>query len=65
MSNYAGNGQQPEKHFDSIEAYLEYGEKNNIPNRNPYERKVWLSGFALLIKQRALDETALSSTMGI
>lgn len=58
-SNFVGNGQHLEQSFDSIQKYMEYGEKNNIPNKNPYERKIWLSGFALLIKRCALDEIGL------
>ncbi len=59
VSNYAGNGQQIKKQFESISEYMEYGKENNIPATNPYERKVWLSGFALLIKRPALDEIGL------
>lgn len=59
ISNFVGNGQQAAECYDSVQAYMEYGEKNNVPVRNPYERKVWLSGFALLIKRRALDEIGL------
>lgn len=59
MSNYVGNEQQIGKGIVSAENYIKYGEQNNIPDENPYERKVWLSGFALLIKRSALDEIGL------
>lgn len=58
-SNFVGNEQQIEECFHSVAEYLEFGEKNNIPHENPYEKKVWLSGFALLVKRKALEETGL------
>lgn len=58
-SNYVGNGQSLTETYSSVQEYWEYGEKHNIPCGNPYEKKVWLSGFALLIKRRALDEIGL------
>lgn len=58
VSNCVGNMQQVAKTF-SVPEYLVYGEKNNVPDKNPYERKVWLSGFALMMKRRALDEVGL------
>ncbi len=59
VSNFVGNGQQVSETFPSVAEYLVYGEKINVPDRNPYERKVWLSGFGLMIKRRALDEVGL------
>ncbi len=58
-SNFVGNEQHIEECFHSVAEYLEFGEKNNIPHENPYEKKVWLSGFALLVKRKALEETGL------
>lgn len=58
-SNYVGNGQVILEKFSTTEEYIRYGEKNNIPKTNPYEKKIWLSGFALLIKREALDNVGL------
>lgn len=59
VSNCVGNRQQIAQFCQSVPKYLLYGEKNNVPDKNPYERKVWLSGFALMIKRCALDEVGL------
>ena len=45
--------------YDSLEEYLEYGVQNNIPDINPYEKKAWLSGFAIMFKRMALDNVGL------
>ncbi len=50
LSNYAGNEQQVDVEFPLPGDYLEYGKKVNIPERNPYEERVRLSGFAMLIR---------------
>lgn len=45
--------------FNSVTEYVHYAVKNNIPEYNPYEKKVWLAGFAMLIKRTVLDQTGL------
>lgn len=42
--------------------YLSLAEKIHVPSRSPYENKIYLSSFALLIKREALDEAGLFST---
>lgn len=54
-SNYAGNEQQMDEVFPRPEDYLEYGAKINIPLRHPYEERVRLSGFAMLVKRSVWD----------
>lgn len=49
-SNYAGNNQQIDLLFDLPSNYVDYGNSNNVPLTNPYEERVRLSGFAMLIK---------------
>lgn len=49
-------GQMIEEKCKSLEEYIKYGISNNIPSKNPYEKRVWLSGFALMFKRRALDD---------
>lgn len=55
-SNYAGNDQQIDIEFTLPTEYLYYGAKLNIPSFNPYEERVRLSGFAMLIKSYIWDE---------
>lgn len=52
ISNYAGNNQQVEVEFPLPADYLEYAGKTvNLPWDNPYEERVRLSGFAMLIRR--------------
>lgn len=50
-SNYAGNQQQLDITFSLPDEYLEYGAKLNIPLKYPYEERVRLSGFAVLVRR--------------
>ncbi len=59
VTNQAGNNQRIEEEFGTTEEYLQFAEKNNIPMKNPYEKKIYLIGFALLLKREALDEIGL------
>ena len=59
VSNYVANGQQIEKDFTSIEEWLSFSDTNNIPMKYPYEEKLCLVGFALLIKRSVLNEIGL------
>ena len=56
VSNYAGNKQQIDVEFDTVEEYIKYGEKINIPMERPCLEKVRLSGFSMLIKRKVWDE---------
>ena len=40
---------------DDISELLTFGEKNNVPMRFPYEARLTLIGFALLIKREVID----------
>lgn len=55
-SNSVINHQRIEEKFNSIDEYVVYGNRLNVPMRRPYEKKTWLVGFAMLIKRKALDE---------
>lgn len=57
LSNYAGNKQQLDIEFTLPGEYLDYGARRNIPDETPYEERVRLSGFAMLIKGHVWDET--------
>ena len=56
VSNYAGNKQQIDVEFDTVEEYIRYGEKVNVPMERPCLEKVRLSGFSMLIKRKVWDE---------
>nr|WP_297705541.1 DUF6492 family protein [uncultured Butyrivibrio sp.] len=56
ISNYAGNKQQVDVTFESVEEYIKYGEKNNVPMSGVYLERVRLSGFAMLIRRQVWDE---------
>ena len=56
-SNYAGNNQQVDIVFSLPKEYLEYGAKINVPLEQPYEERVRLSGFAMLIRGKVWDMT--------
>lgn len=49
-SNYVGNGQQIEVEFTLPDEYLQYGASVNVPLQEPYEERVRLSGFAMLVR---------------
>lgn len=57
LSNYAGNKQQIDIEFDTVEEYVKFGEKNNVPMNNPMLERVRLSGFAMLIRRNVWNET--------
>lgn len=59
VTSMAGNWQMIEEHFDTLDEYLEFGRKNNIPEENAAEGRVKLSGFAMLVKREALDLAGL------
>lgn len=50
LSNYAGNQQQLDISFSTPEDYVNYGTEHNILIPDPYEERVRLSGFAMLIR---------------
>ena len=56
LSNYAGNKQQLDIDFDSVDEYLKFGEKVNVPMDNPYLERTRLSAFAMLIRRNIWDD---------
>lgn len=58
MSNNAV-GQNISEQFNSISDYVKYAISNNIPESNPYEKKVWLAGFAMMIRRPVIDQIGL------
>lgn len=63
LSNYASNGQQINVQYDTAEEYLKLAESIHIPMQcHVYENKVYLMGFAMLIKRCAVDEIGMLDT---
>ncbi len=58
VSNYAG-GQVAVSGMNQIPDLLAFGEKTNIPMICPYENRLFLSGFALLIKRSVIHLVGL------
>lgn len=56
MSNYCSNMQQVAEHIQDVAMLQKYGRTNNVPMEYPYEEKLFLIGFALLIKRNVFDE---------
>lgn len=56
VSNCVPNLQKVPLNDFSIHAQLSFGEKNNVPMNHPYEEKLFLIGFALLIRRTVLDK---------
>lgn len=55
VSNCAGNYQQIDEVYENPNDYLIYGLKHNIPMDYPYEQKLRLVGFSLMLKRKALN----------
>ncbi len=62
ITNYAGNNQALANQLDSVDAYLELARQIHAPIAYPYENKLWLIGFAMLIKRAALNKAGLLDT---
>ena len=59
VTNCAGNGQMIDTQFDTIDEYIEFGSKINVPAINPYESKSFLIMFAMLIKREVMNRVGL------
>lgn len=62
ITNYAGNEQALSKQLETVKEYLDLSAQICTPVPSPYENKVWLVGFAMLIKRRVLNEVGLLDT---
>lgn len=62
VSNYAINEQNVSERYTSVEEYVHFSRKNNVPMLNPYEKKLWLTGFALMLRREALDSVGMLDT---
>ncbi len=63
FSNYAANLQIVEEQFDTPDQVMEYAYKHNVPLMYPYDPKIWLVGYSMLIRRIVLDEIGLLDEM--
>lgn len=59
ITNMAANGQVISEEYDTMEDFYSYANRNNVPDENALEDKIWLVGFALLIRRHALNEVGM------
>lgn len=59
MSNYAAGGQAVYKNWKSVDDMVSFAEKTNLEMENPYEYRMFLIGFSLLLKRKVLDKIGL------
>lgn len=59
VSNQISNEQRVIENGHTVEFYQEFAHRNNIPCDNAIEYKMFLVGFAFLIKSRLLDEVGV------
>ncbi len=62
LTNQDLNGQKAPGEYRSPEEYVRLSEQFTGPEKFPYENKIWLSNFALLIKREALERVGLFET---
>lgn len=62
LTNYAGNDQQIVGKYETKEEFLKLAGKICLPNPNAYENKVWLVGFAMMIKRIAMKKVGKLDT---
>ena len=59
VSNFVTNWQKIKEEFETREQYLDWAYTNNVLSKNPYEKKPYLVGFALMMKRTVLDKVGL------
>lgn len=59
VTNHMSNFQTVVDDGKTEEEYREFASKNNIPMKYPYQNKMYLTGFALLLKREVLNRVGL------
>ncbi len=59
VTNHMSNFQTVVEDGKSEKEYREFAAKNNVPMEYPYQNKLYLTGFALLLKRDVLNRTGL------
>ena len=63
VSNDVGNQQRVKEQYESTREWLDFGRRNNVFREYPYEEKIYLVGFAMMVKRKVLDEVGLFDTL--
>lgn len=58
VSNCAG-GQVAVSGIDNVPDMIQFGERTNVPMEHPYENRLFLVGFALLVKRTVMNQVGL------
>lgn len=56
LTNYAAASQMVKRDWKSVDEMLDFSAENNVPMRYPYEYRMFLIGFSLLLKRSVLDD---------
>ncbi|RRF96335.1 MAG: glycosyltransferase [Lachnospiraceae bacterium] len=59
VTNYASANQMIERKWKSVDDVISFGTKTNVPMDRPYEYRMYLIGFSLLLKRTVLNQTGL------
>ena len=59
VTNFAPNYQNIDDTTVTDQNYLSYAMRHKISVSNPYEKKIWLVGFSVLLKRKALEQVGL------
>ena len=59
VSNHVTNYQRVDVNYKTVEEYINWAYTNNVLSLNPYEKKLFLIGFALMMKRTVLDKIGL------
>lgn len=59
VSNCVANDQMIIEEFSTTQEYIDWAYTNNILSTNPYEKRLYLIGFALMLKRTVLNEVGL------
>lgn len=59
VSNSTANYQKIPETYDTVGGYFDYALKHNVPEKYPYEERMYLIGFAMLIKREAVNKVGM------
>ena len=65
VSNSISNHQQVKQEFEKGSDYMLFAEENNIPMEHPYEDKLRLVGFSMILKRSVLNLSLIHILSGI
>ena len=63
VTNNAGNGQKISLQCNSLMEWLQEGTSLNVPIDQPYEKKLMLVGYAMLVRRKVIDEVGMFDTI--